>query len=92
MMHHVGLARSGQCPSCAGITNGTIPRERLNERSTPTAELTCESCSCFVTVDIVSVLQFEPQVTNALFELGLPLNDSSSMRATERIALLNSSH
>jgi len=85
MMHHVGLARTGQCPSCAGITSLTVPRERLDEESTPTAEMTCETCSWFVTVDIVSALQFEPQVTNALLELGIPISESSSMRATEQV-------
>ncbi|ELY77209.1 DUF7351 domain-containing protein [Natrinema gari] len=85
MMHHVGLARTGQCPSCAGITSVTVPRERLDEDSTPTAELTCETCSWFITVDIVSALQFEPQVTKALIELGVPLSKSSSMRATEQV-------
>lgn len=85
MMHHVGLARTGQCPSCAGITSVTVPRKRLDEDSTPTVELTCETCSWFVTVDIISALQFAPQVTNVLLELGVPLSESSSMRATEQV-------
>ncbi|WP_434523218.1 DUF7351 domain-containing protein [Halorubrum sp. AS12] len=85
MMYHVGLARTGQCPSCAGITSLTVPRERLDEDSTPTAEMTCETCSWFVTVDILSALQFDPQMTNAFLELGVPLSGSGSMRATEQI-------
>jgi len=85
MMHHVGLARTGQCPSCAAITSVMVPRDRLDEDSTPTAEMTCGTCSWFVTVDIVSALQFEPRVTNALLELGVPLSESSSMRATEQV-------
>ncbi len=35
-----------------------------------------QTCSWFITVDIVSALQFEPQVTKALTELG-PLVQSS---------------
>ncbi len=85
MMHHVGLARTGQCPSCAGLVETTLPRGRLDGESTPTAEMVCETCSWFVTVDVVSALQFEPRVTNALLELGIPLDESSSMRATERV-------
>jgi hypothetical protein len=85
MMYHVGLARTGQCPSCAGKTSVVVPRERLNGDSTPTVELSCGTCSWFVTVDIVSALQFEPQVTNALCEIGLPLNESSSMQTTEQV-------
>jgi hypothetical protein len=84
MMYHVGLARTGQCPSCAGVTNVVVPRERLDDNLIPTVELSCETCSWFVTVDILSALQFDPQVRNALFEIGLPLNMSSSMRAKEQ--------
>lgn len=85
MMHHVGLGRTGQCPSCAGVTNRALPRHRLDDGSTPTVELSCRTCSWFVTVDVVSALQFEPRVTSALCEIGLPVGESSSMRATERI-------
>lgn len=85
MMYHVGLARTGQCPSCAGLTNVTVPRDRLDDEATPTVELTCGTCSWFVTVDIVSALQFEPRVTSALLDIGIPLGESSSMRATEGI-------
>jgi hypothetical protein len=85
MMYHVGLARTGQCPSCAGITSVTLLQERLDNESTPTAEITCGTCSWFVTVDIVSALQFEPQVTKSLLGLGVPLSESSSMRATEQL-------
>jgi len=85
MMHHVGLARTGQCPSCAGLTNVVIPRKRLDGDSTPTVELSCETCSWFVTIDIVSAVQFEPRVTNALFEIGLPLGESHNMRTTEQV-------
>lgn len=83
--HHVGLARTGQCPSCAGVTSATVPRDRLDDDSTPTVEMTCGTCSWFVTVDIVSALQFDPRVTSALLEIGIPLNGSSSMRATETL-------
>jgi hypothetical protein len=85
MMSHVGLARTGQCPSCAGLTSATLPRDRLDDESTPTAELSCGTCSWFVTVDIVSALQFEPRVTSAMLEIGIPLGESSSMRATEQV-------
>lgn len=84
MMHHVGLARTGQCPSCAGVTSITVPRDRLDGESLPTAEIICETCSWLVTVDIVSALQFEPRVTSALFEMGV-LSTSSSMQATEEV-------
>jgi hypothetical protein len=83
-MYHVGLARTGQCPSCAGITDTTVPEDRLDGESIPTVEVTCETCSWLATVDVVSALQFEPCVTRALLEVGVPLAESSGMRATER--------
>lgn len=85
MMHHVGLARTGQCPSCAGKTSITVPRDRLDGESLPTAEMICETCSWLVTVDIVSALQFEPRITSALLEMGVPLGTSSSMQVTEQL-------
>jgi hypothetical protein len=85
MMHHVGLARTGQCPSCAGLTSATVPRERLDDESTPTVEMACGTCSWLVTVDVVSALQFEPRVTSALLEIDIPLSEPSSMRATENV-------
>jgi len=85
MMYHVGLARTGQCPSCAGVTSCTMSRDRLDGESTPTVEMTCGTCSWLATVDIVSALQFEPRVTSALLEIGIPLSESSSMRATEEV-------
>ena len=84
LMYHVGLARTGQCPSCAGVTSVTLPRDRLDGEATPTVEMTCGTCSWFVTVDVLSALQFEPRVTSALVEIGVPL-DASAMRATERV-------
>ncbi|MFC3958338.1 helix-turn-helix domain-containing protein [Halovivax cerinus] len=85
MMYHVGLAATGQCPSCAGVVRSTIPRERLDGESTPTVELTCETCSWLATVDVVSALQFDPLVTNALLEIGVPIERSTGMRETEDV-------
>ena len=85
MMYHVGLARTGQCPSCAGVVDVTIPLERLDGNLTPTVEMSCETCSWLATVDILSALQFEPRVTKTLLEIGIPLTESSSMQATEKI-------
>jgi hypothetical protein len=85
MMYHVGLARTGQCPSCAGVTNVTMPRERLDAESTPTVEMTCGTCSWLATVDVVSALQFEPRVTGALLEIGIPVREAGGMRSTEHV-------
>jgi len=85
MMYHVGLARTGQCPSCAGITGVTLPRDRLDGEATPTVEMTCGTCSWLATVDVISALQFEPRVTSALVEIGVPREETSSLRATERV-------
>jgi len=83
MMHHVGLARTGQCPACAGVVERAIPDERLDGSAIPTAELDCGTCSWHATVDIVSALQFEPRVMRALFEIGVSLE--SGTQATEAV-------
>lgn len=83
-MYHVGLARTGQCPSCAGITDTEVPKDRLDGESIPTVEVTCKTCSWLATVDVVSALQFEPEVTKALLEIGIPLTGYGGMRATEQ--------
>jgi hypothetical protein len=70
LMYHVGLARTGQCPSCAGVTEVTVPRDRLDGERVPTAEMTCGTCSWLATVDVASALQFDPRVASALAELG----------------------
>lgn len=85
MMFHVGLARTGQCPSCAGVVEPTIPRDRLAEGRVPTVELTCEHCSWLVTVDVLSALQFEPRVTATLVELGVSPDGDGGLQATEEL-------
>jgi len=70
-MHDVALARTGQCPACAGHTTVELPRERLDGERYPTAEFGCETCSWHVTIDAVNALRFAPRVTAALTELGL---------------------
>ncbi|AFK20219.1 ArsR family transcriptional regulator [Haloferax mediterranei ATCC 33500] len=84
-MYHVGLARTGQCPSCAGAISSRIPQDRLDGEQTPTAEMSCKTCSWLATVDIVSALQFEPRVASALLELGVSPATSSNMQATESL-------
>ena len=85
LMHHVGLARTGQCPSCAGVTRVDLPRDRLDGESTPTVEMTCATCSWLATVDVLSALEGEPRVSRALLEVGVPLAEGHVTDATERV-------
>lgn len=85
MQSHVDLARTGQCPACAGLTNVSIPRERLDGESVPTVELRCGTCSWLVTVDVLTALQFEPRVASALLEVGVPIDGSDGSQGTEAV-------
>ena len=69
-MHDVGLARTGQCPACAGHTTVDIPRDRLDGERYPTVEMYCETCSWLATIDVLNALRFEPRVVAGLAELG----------------------
>lgn len=70
-MYDIGLARTGQCPACAGHTTVEMPRERLDGDRYPTAEFTCQTCSWVATIDVLNALRFVPQVSRALTEAGL---------------------
>ena len=74
-MYHIGLARTGQCPKCAGNVVSTIPRDRLDGERTPTVEMNCDTCSWMVTIDVLNALQFDPQVAAGLRDMGLDLDD-----------------
>jgi len=74
-MYHIGLARTGQCPKCAGHVERMIPRDRLDGERTPTVEMDCETCSWIVTIDVLNALQFDPQVAAGLRDLGLDLDE-----------------
>ncbi len=75
LSHDVSLARTGQCPSCGGLTTATVPTERLDSEATPTIEFACETCSWLATIDIVTAFQFDPDVSRALLEVGIPAGD-----------------
>lgn len=61
-LYHVGLARTGQCPVCAGHTTVDIDEETLDGEDVPTVTITCETCSWVASIDMVSALRFEPRV------------------------------
>lgn len=70
-MYDIGLARTGQCPSCAGHTTVTIDPERLDGSQVPTAAFSCETCFWVASIDVLNALRFDPRVAAALVDLGL---------------------
>jgi hypothetical protein len=76
--YQVGLARTGQCPACAGEIAVDIPRDRLDDERIPTAELQCETCSWVATMDLLNVLQFDSRVAATLVDLGIVLEEDES--------------
>lgn len=66
LLHHVALARRGQCPDCAGVTTVTLPRDRLDGEATPVTRLRCDTCGWRATVDVLTALRLAPRVAAAL--------------------------
>lgn len=76
--HDVSLARTGQCPACAGRVDATIPRDTLDGERDPTVEFACGACLWEATIDALNALRFEPRVAAALVELDvLPDGEAS---------------
>jgi DNA-binding transcriptional ArsR family regulator len=72
VVHHVALARSGQCPFCAGTTTATVC-EDYAETDTHDVEMTCDTCSFVVGVSLLFAVALVPEVTAALVALGVPV-------------------
>lgn len=71
--YHIGLARTGQCPFCAGRVQVQFdPQVDWAERGeSPAVELVCDTCSWLVVVPVLTPLQFEPRVSAALTRVGV---------------------
>ena len=67
--HEIGLARTGQCPSCAGPI-AVDPRTDVLDEPDHWVELACESCTFVVGVDLLSVLLTDDRVAATLREIG----------------------
>jgi hypothetical protein len=74
----VGLARSGQCPDCAGEMAVTVTPEAFDATDEAPVELTCETCTWQVSVDPLTPLLSETRVASALFEIGIPVETSKA--------------
>lgn len=64
--YEIGLARTGQCPHCAGTACVEIQREFLDGKRFPRVDLSCTTCSWHVDVGILQPLLFEPDVVTTL--------------------------
>lgn len=78
-VYDIGLARTGQCPSCAGHVD--IDLAGLDGEQVPVAEFSCGSCLWNATIDVLNALQFEPRIAAVLVDLGVASVDSSEHRA-----------
>ncbi|MFA9501847.1 winged helix-turn-helix domain-containing protein [Natrinema sp. H-ect1] len=67
---HVGLARTGQCPFCAGTT--TVD-SRLEREGEDIVEITCDTCTFLVGVEPLSALLSDGRVAAALSDVGIDL-------------------
>jgi len=69
--HHLSLARSGQCPFCAGTTAVTGLVEEPGDPATHDVEITCATCTFVVGVQLLFALVRVPRVAAALLALGI---------------------
>jgi hypothetical protein len=72
--YHIGLARTGQCPFCAGrVQVGFDPQADWAGHEESSVELACDTCTWRVVVAVLTPLQFEPLVAAALTQVGVDL-------------------
>ncbi|WP_256298388.1 DUF7351 domain-containing protein [Haloarchaeobius salinus] len=69
--HHVSLARSGQCPACAG----TVSPSLLEDDIPGYGRLACDACSWLVVVPVLFALSLDFRVVAALTALDVPIDD-----------------
>ena len=74
----VGLARSGQCPDCAGEIAVTVTPTALDVPEEEPVELTCETCTWQVSVDPLTPLLSETRVAAALSEIGISVETTNA--------------
>lgn len=67
--HEVGLARTGQCPACAGPTSVDLRLAQVEDDGL--VELACESCTFVVGVDPLTALLTDDRVGAGLREIGI---------------------
>jgi len=80
--HHVALARSGQCPFCAGRTTARVSEDSA-DAAPHDVEITCDTCSFVVGVGLLFAVALVPEVTAALVALGLPVEAARTWELPE---------
>ncbi len=89
--YHVGLARAGQCPFCAGRVEVAFDpaTDWAEQEGSALVELGCDTCTWRVVVSVLTPLQFEPRVAAALTTVGVdpPLAEPHTVETSvERIS------
>jgi hypothetical protein len=69
--YHIGLARTGQCPFCAGRVQFEFAPDRVEEMDPPSVDMTCTTCTWYVSIGLLTPLRFDPRVAAALARLGV---------------------
>ena len=67
----IGLARTGQCPDCAGRTSVTVRRDNLDMDSERAVRITCDTCTWMVQTGVLLPVLSDGRVAAALVEVGL---------------------
>ncbi|MXR50172.1 ArsR family transcriptional regulator [Halovenus sp. WSH3] len=84
--HEIGLARTGQCPACAGQI-AVDPRIESVDGDDHWIELGCESCTFVVGVEPLSTLLTDDRVGSALREIGIDPTGHGWERPDEEVSV-----
>lgn len=69
----VGLARTGQCPDCAGRTTVSVRREHLEGDGEPPVAIGCDTCTWTVRTGFLLPLLSDSRVARALLSIDVPV-------------------
>jgi len=83
---HIGLARRGQCPDCAGTTSVTVrhPDDAGEDRP---VEITCDTCTWTVRTGFLLPLLADSRVTGTLSKVGMAVEESYPWELPEPIVV-----
>lgn len=73
---HIGLARRGQCPACAGTTSVIVDPDSVDMGDEPPVGISCDTCSWMVQAGFLLPLLTDARVVQVLSAIGLAIEDT----------------
>lgn len=73
---HIGLARRGQCPDCAGTTTVIVNPDSVDTENEPPVRINCDTCSWMVQMGFLLPLLTDARVVRVLSDIGVTIEDA----------------